>query len=441
MHARPTVVLLILAKTEESTGGSSEMSARSSTISLLAVAIWTGALALGPACSAFCNSGGSRSVYRVDPHRTGRSPYKGTQTPIVAWKLQTGDFVRTSPAFGADGNAYVGSGDGKIYSVRPDGSVAWTYTTGGMILSSPAVGNDGTIYAASIDGRLYAINPDGTTKWRLSSDCVPASPLSSFYSSPVIRADGVIALASLNGWVLAADESSGALQWAKSLSSYTYSSLAAADDGTMYIGATNGMLTALRADGSTKWQYQTNGWVGSVPAIGDDGTIYVTSCNGRLTALTPDGHLKWSYLATAGASLTSPAITIAGSVCFGSSDGFLHMVGANGYKEWIADVRSPIASSPTIDAEGNIYFGTDGGMLRSLTPAGKWRWDLSLGAQVRSSPVISESGAVYVGTEDDYLYAIGATTTSPPVPEPATLVQLACALACGGLTCVRRRRV
>ena len=34
-----------------------------------------------------------------------------------------------------------------------------------LVYSSPAIGADGTIYVGSGGGKLYAINPDGTLKW------------------------------------------------------------------------------------------------------------------------------------------------------------------------------------------------------------------------------------------------------------------------------------
>jgi hypothetical protein len=38
----------------------------------------------------------------------------------------------------------------------------WSYLTGGSVNSSPAIGADGTIYFGSGDACLYAVNPDGT---------------------------------------------------------------------------------------------------------------------------------------------------------------------------------------------------------------------------------------------------------------------------------------
>ena len=39
-------------------------------------------------------------------------------TPI--WEFKTGGFVRSSPAIGPDGTVYVGSFDGKVYTIKTD---------------------------------------------------------------------------------------------------------------------------------------------------------------------------------------------------------------------------------------------------------------------------------------------------------------------------------
>jgi hypothetical protein len=44
---------------------------------------------------------------------------------------------------------------------QPPGTELWEFETSNGILSSPAIAADGTIYIGSDDGNLYAINPDG----------------------------------------------------------------------------------------------------------------------------------------------------------------------------------------------------------------------------------------------------------------------------------------
>src|SRR5690606_39444504 len=56
---------------------------------------------------------------------------------------------------------------GKLYALTPELEEIWMvpFQTGGNIESSPAVGLSGVVFVGSDDGYLYAINPDGTEKW------------------------------------------------------------------------------------------------------------------------------------------------------------------------------------------------------------------------------------------------------------------------------------
>jgi len=78
----------------------------------------------------------------------------------LKWKFETDDGVYSSPAIGSDGTIYIGSEDGNIYAINPDGSKKWAFLTGDFVESSPAIGSDGTIYVGSGDGNVYAINGD-----------------------------------------------------------------------------------------------------------------------------------------------------------------------------------------------------------------------------------------------------------------------------------------
>ncbi len=66
-------------------------------------------------------------------------------------------YTVSSPAIDTNGIIYMGSVDGNMYAVNPDGTIAWQLSLGGAIGSSPAIDFDGTIYVGSSDGNLYAI--------------------------------------------------------------------------------------------------------------------------------------------------------------------------------------------------------------------------------------------------------------------------------------------
>ena len=156
----------------------------------------------------------SREGWEFSPSSTtvsnARSDVNFVGTLALKWKYKTGDHISSSPAIDKDGTIYIGSDDGYLHAIRPDGTPKWEYETGTWGRSSPAIGEDGTIYIGS-GCSLYAINPDGTLKWKYKTGDVE------------------------------------------------YSSSAIGKDGTIYVGGNDGYLHAIRPDGTPKWKYETGG--------------------------------------------------------------------------------------------------------------------------------------------------------------------------------------
>jgi outer membrane protein assembly factor BamB/subtilisin family serine protease len=153
------------------------------------------------------------------------------------WRFRTGDAISSSPAIGADDTIYIGSEDGYLYALAPDGKEKWRFQANDKIVSSPAIGPDGTIYVGSLDGRLYAVAPDGKERWRFQTE----GPI---YSSPALAADGVV-----------------------------------------YVGSDDGNLYAINPDGTQRWSFKAGGEIRSSPVIGPDGRVYIASRDGMLYAI------------------------------------------------------------------------------------------------------------------------------------------------------------
>ena len=344
------------------------------------------------------------SMFKYDSKRTGRCPYSGAQEAVQKWQFETGYMIDTSPAIGSDGTIYVGSCDGNLYAIKPDGKGKWAYKTGnGEYSSSPAVGSDGTIYVGSHDGNLYAIQPDGQKKWEYeTAGCIT--------SCPAIGSDETIYVGSEDG-NLYAIQPHGQKKWAYKTGGKVYFSPAIGSDGTIYVGSFDGNLYAIKPDGQKKWVYEAvDGLSSESPAIGADGTIYVGSYDGNLYAIQPNGQKKWVYQ-TGPSIYSSPAIGSDETIYVGSQDGNLYAIKPDdGKMKWAFKTGSQIRSSPAVGSDGTIYVGSYDSYLYAIKPDGQEKWAYKTGGSVASSPTIGSDGTIYVGSGDFYLYAIGDNT-------------------------------
>jgi outer membrane protein assembly factor BamB len=143
------------------------------------------------------------SVYALNPN--------GSQKWSSAIK---NSWVR-SPAIGADGTIYVGTGDGHVYALAPsDGAKKWSFKTEGRVFSTPATGADGTIYLGSRDYHVYALHQDGTKKWSFKTGGVVDS-------SPAIGADGTIYVGSDDHHIYALNPDGASYPLADLIDSFT----------------------------------------------------------------------------------------------------------------------------------------------------------------------------------------------------------------------------
>jgi outer membrane protein assembly factor BamB len=130
-----------------------------------------------------------QNLYVYDAKGTGCATGPNLQSCSPQFVGHTGGPIDSSPAV-ANGTAYVGSDDGKLYAF---GSRNWTAITGGSVSSSPAVAN-GVVYIGSTAGTLLAFNANtGAQLWTART----SGPIN---SSPAI-ANAMIYIGSNDGSV------------------------------------------------------------------------------------------------------------------------------------------------------------------------------------------------------------------------------------------------
>lgn len=115
---------------------------------------------------------------------------------VLRWAFPTAGSVLSSPAIAdLDANSgngleiVIGSRDGTVYALTAQGAQLWAYATQGPVDSSPAIADIGdnglrSVVVGSSDGHVYVIRPDGTLAAQFPAVGQPA--IGAVHSSPAI---------------------------------------------------------------------------------------------------------------------------------------------------------------------------------------------------------------------------------------------------------------
>ena len=322
----------------------------------------------------------------------------GTKT----WEFQTGNWVASSPAIGADGEIYIVNDSNKLFALDSNGSQKWTFGANDTIWFSPCVAGDGTIYVGSGVGSLYALNPDGSQKWKYSfGDYIN--------SAPFLGKDGTIYASfysGSSGSIFSALNPDGSEKWRYDVACY---SGAVGGDGTIYVLSDSYKLFALNSSGTKKWEkdLESSSMGYSLISIGSDNTIYVVVST-KLYALNSDGTTKWIFDTQGDMITATPTIGSDGTVYVANLDGKVFALNPDGSQRWKFDTQSAVSySSPTVGSDGVVYVGATDGKLYALNPDGTKKWEFQTGDDIfMSTPAIANNGTLYIGSTDGKLYAI-----------------------------------
>jgi outer membrane protein assembly factor BamB len=335
------------------------------------------------------------------------SEHRGPHTQSVEWTFPGLGETYSSPVVGRDSTIYIGSPNGKIHAVNPDGTLKWTYDTGRIMRSSAALAPDDTIYIGSCDKNIYAINPDGSLKWKYTTD-------SEVHNSPVVTSDGNTYTGS--GDILYVLTADGTLKGSFQASGVISSSVKIGKDGIIYFGSSNeNRLYALNPDLSLKWRTEMHSNViNTVPALSNDqNTVYYGSDDGYFYARnTSDGSLKWK-ISSYGGIQSSAAVGKDGTIYVGTQYGNLLAINPDGTTRWDRYTTLSAYASPAIDCDGVIYYATTYGYIFAMNPNGTVRWSecISNDAHFYSSPAIGSNGSLYITSTAGNLYSVTSLLT------------------------------
>ena len=193
------------------------------------------------------------------------------------WHKPTADHVRSAPVIHPTRLVIVGTTEGSLIALRPDGTQAWQVAAGGAIEGAASVDDEGRIYAGTGRGEILQVDADGAVLWRFQTgDEVRATP--------AIGRDGTIVVGSYDHNVYAIAPS-GSMLWKVPTLGRVRASARIDADGRIYVGSQDNFLYCIGPKGSVLWKHNVGQDVDSTVEIGTDGTLYFGSDDGAVHAL------------------------------------------------------------------------------------------------------------------------------------------------------------
>jgi outer membrane protein assembly factor BamB len=372
-------------------------------------------------------------MIKHDPQFTGRSPYKGPQTPTVIWTVDMPHGIFDGPIIGEDTHLYFGPYAADItppysgisayfYCYDNNGNFLWEYNLPSLQTPSggPLIDSAGCIYFGALDHYFYALNPDGTLKWRYQTGELIGD-------LPNIDLQGNLYVASYDGYLYCLTRE-GMLNWKVNHQAFAGKSPTFSPDGnTIYIPGADSNIYALNLDGSIKWVFNCSRVYKGV-LVDSEGNIYFVpeQAPQYFYSIRNDGTVRWKVLIQ---NLSALEIISIPTIDW---EGNLYTIGADslppyhralisydyfGNFRWIyrldneyEDIYQPLIC----DSDGTIYFGsTFGYKYYAVANDGTLKWEMPLEfdkKQVDNTGAISEDGTLYIGVHAT-IFETGLTRT------------------------------
>jgi outer membrane protein assembly factor BamB len=301
------------------------------------------------------------------------------------------------------GLVMVGTRDGWLHALRPDGTLAWEFRGAGPFDAVPAIEGD-TVYAGSSDGRLYAIGlATGKERWRYDAK-------EELATRPVV-AGGTVYVASLQETLFALDAGTGAWKWQhrrEKPQGFTIRGAAApaVGGGRVYAGYADGTVAALDpATGAVRWQKQVaprGDFLDVDSLVLDGGRLYAAAYSGAVVALDAGtGDKVWEFAAKD----ASRVAAFQGTVVAVTTSAVYALSPLDGSVLWSSPHDGAPRASP-VRAGSWLLVPTGFGGLRVLELAtGRALRLLDPGSGVAAAPAVSGS-RVYVLSNRGRLLAL-----------------------------------
>ncbi|OGT22256.1 MAG: outer membrane protein assembly factor BamB [Gammaproteobacteria bacterium RIFCSPHIGHO2_02_FULL_42_13] len=324
-------------------------------------------------------NGSSKDYLRLTPVVSGQSVFVAssdgdlysmdTQTGKTLWKTNVANSLTSGPSVD-DGKVFVATGEGGVAALNQStGEILWQTPVASEILSKPT-SFKGTVLVKSIDGSLTALSAsDGRQLWRFQQT-VPSLILHAS-GQPEVAGSTVIA-GFANGKLGAFNFKSGKLLWLQSIAdpqgSTDVERMVDIDvnpvviNGIVYVATYQGYIAALDLKtGRLIWRHTISSYAG---IAADYSRLYLSDAKSYVWGFNnDDGVVAWRQKSLLGRKITEPAI-LGDYVVVGDSEGYLHWMSKSTGKfvaRSLVDESGLIA--PPVAAGNTLYAYTTGGNL------------------------------------------------------------------------------
>ncbi|HTN52126.1 MAG TPA: PQQ-binding-like beta-propeller repeat protein [Anaeromyxobacter sp.] len=325
--------------------------------------------------------------------------FEGPADPLAGEPIEPGG-ASVDPASGL---VVVGTRDGWLHAIGPDGRVAWELRAEGGFSAPPAIDGD-AVYAGSSDGSLYAVElKTGKVRWRYQAK-------EELGTRPAV-AGGTVFVASLADTLYAVDARTGAWKWhhrREPRGGFTIRGAAwpQAGDGTVYAGYSDGFVAALDPDtGQVRWERQVAppGDHLDVDALVLDGTrLYAAAFSGAVLALEAStGETVWQFKAPGACRLAVGR----GLVVAVTPNGVYGLAAGGGQAAWSAPLGGAPGGNPVMAGKWVLVPAIEGGLRFIEAASGRTLRVLDPGTGVTATPGVG-GGRVYVISNGGDLFAL-----------------------------------
>lgn len=334
--------------------------------------------------------GGRLNVFTHTEHTrpvvSGDNLYVGSAAGAAVYVIarRTGVLVATLPASGSVESAPAVHGDAVYFSDTAggtwcyglDGVLRWEHHGAAPILAQPLV-VDGRVFVTAVDDLGVGLDAQtGALLWRYAhkGDVGRVAELALYAAPDPTPVGDDVLMGFSDGTIVAIDQATGDLEWARRVGEGRYADLVAAPAvlaRDIFVSGYLQPLVALDVETrAVRWRADV-GAAGTPLAIDLDGVgmLFHPGVDGVLRAYVAlTGAEKWRWDSGSGGALTAPVATEAG-LLVGSADGSLHLVDEDtGAELWSYDrdhQLNGVSAAPTV-AGRQLLFTTNAGRLYSM---------------------------------------------------------------------------